>query len=757
VSRLGRLRAGAAAPLRAARAEAGLAARAAHRWLAVPGNARRGTWVALGVLVALTLFLPPLSLATRLASPGYARIRPGLDASVPARGDATAFLEVRRNDVLRTARARLVARADLPRGTGPLPDGRSAITPAYALSLMGPPPSAAQLSVLLPSGTDLAAVDPFGWDGERWRWLAPTAAGGSRVRIRLPLERFVPRVIVVTHAHGGRPDVAVALDPPPVSIPAAAAEIPRIEPRLYELADDRGRIRRRPPTSTPGGGARYGILDNREGPRLRDDLVTNLLIQPRARRNHRAEIVRLARRDELAGVILDYAGIPDDLKATFAAFAADLADRLREHDIALVVVVDMPRRTDGGWDTDGLDWSTIGDAAEGVRIRLPAAAPLDLAVLDELARWAITRVDRRRLELAIPLYGRDLVDDVVTPIAFGDALAHVLDMARSDAPERVSPGREAVVELPTIAAAEIERSPETGMWRFFYWDDNRRQHTVWLNDAAGTAPAFEIAERYRLGRVALDGASASVDPAVWRMVAAFRAGGRAEGKTSGYQLAWQLVDPDGRVVQQSIQPLGSSSFTLRAPTREGTYSLAVNLVSGDGSPAAFGRPATVAVAPPPPPSPTPTLFAIADLPTPESYQTAPPPPDEAGLSRAPVPIGGTPAAATAAYDVEVAFAAAALRAEPRTSGRLLSDLRRGDRLDVLEESEDGAWLRVLVLGTGVEGWVLAELVAEPASGAGAVEAVLPTPPAGSPAVPPSPTDGAPGRAPSPTPTPTRRP
>jgi len=743
---LARVKGAGGALWRAAQREVQAAVAAADRWLSAPGNARRAAWFALALLVALTLLLPPLSLASRIASPGYARIRPGADASVPARGDETTYLEVRRGDALRTARARLVARDRLPRGVAPLPAGRSPITPAFSLDIRGVPPFEAYLSARLPSGTDVVYVDPFGWDGERWRWLAPTFTASSRARIRLPLARFVPRVVVVTHASASTPEVGVTLDPPPVAVPAAAAELPHIEPRLYQLADDSGRIRRQPPTQAPVGARRYGVLDNRDGARLRDDLITNLLIQPRARRDHRAEIVRLARRDDLDGVVLDYAGVPDDLKAVFVAFVADLADHLRARDIALVVLVDMPRRTDSGWDTDGLDWLAIGEAAEGVRIRLPNAAPLDTALLDELARWAVTRVDRRRLELAVPVYGRDLVDGSVTPIAFGDALAHVLDMARSDAPERVSPGREATIELPTVAAAEIGRDPATGMWRFYYWDANRRQHTVWLNDAAGLSPAFEIAARYRLGRVALDGGSAAVDPQVWQMVAAYRATGQVASIASGYRLAWQLVDTGGRVVQEAIQPLDASSFTLRAPSLQGDYELTVNLIAEDGAPAAFGRPAQVAVAPPPPPSPTPTLFAIGDLPTPESYATAPPPADELRIDRAPVPIGGTLAAATLAFDAEVAFASAALREEPQTSARVLSDLRRGDRLQILDRSTTPGWHRVLVVGTGLEGWVLAELVSErdgdeaagdaPAPG-GTATAGTPTPATTRPARPPA--------------------
>jgi spore germination protein YaaH len=674
-------------------------------------------WVALAALVIAGLLLPPLSLADRIATPGYRRVRPGgTSVVVPADGDgAAASIEFPRAAILRATRVKLRVRERTGLGVDALPAGGIRVGSFYSLDFRGPVPTAGRLRAALPIREDEHAfIDPYGWDGEVWRWLPPRFASEGRVEVALPLDDFAPEWIAFVQANEGRTEVGAVLEPPPAQLPAAAAELPILEVRAYTVADAEGALGRRPFPPASRGAAIWGVVDNLEGARVRDDLVSNLLIHPDARRRHRAAIVEAAQADGLAGIVLDFHDVPDDLQAARTELSRLLAADLAAIGKGLVVTVPPPIRVDGGWDGGPLSWRALGQSGAALRLRLPADRPVANADLDSMVRWALGTVQRKQLQLAVPVHGIDVVDGQASPIGYGEALARMLDMARSDAPSRISPGEAATIELPTILAAELGREDTTGMWRFYWWDGNRRQHTVWLNDAEGLAPAFRVAARYHLGRLALDGVSSGLDPFVWRMVEGFVANNEVVAPAASYQLRWRLSDPSGTVVQEAVQPLEEPTFAFRAPPALGEYTLAVDLLTGERELAALGNAMPVRVAPAPRATPTPTPLVFTFQPTPERYETAPPPIDER-VTRTPVRIaagdrGGPDLGAGDDYDATFDASGGLLRAGPSTLDEVVADLRPGDRLALLERSTDRLWWRVRMLSTGLEGWVAADLL-----------------------------------------------
>lgn len=737
-------------------AKLGPLGRAAADWLAIPEHSQRIGMGVAAVLVVLALNLPPFSLFTRLTTLDYATLEAGRDARVPAAsGDAA--LNVSRHNVLRSTRVKLQAISDFPRGVGALPSGYESLGSRFKLDVNGTPPKEATLSVGLPATVDEQPfIDPFGWDGKEWIWLASRFVSQDRLEIYLPLSKFVPQVVVTTRATQSATKVSAVLLPPPAAPPAAMAELPVLEMAAYYLTKDDGSIAGKPFPVPSRKAELYGVISNREGNRLRTDLVANILIDPASRLRHRDAIVALVQRDKLRGVVLDYRGLDSDLQAGYADWLKRLADDLHAINAGLVVAVPMPDASGSDWSDAGYNWRNLGTKVDGLRILLPADAPLELTKLDSMIRWALKMVDRRRLQLAIPVRGRDIVDNETTPIGFGQAFGHVLDMASSDAPGRITPGQSVQLEMPQLRSAELGRDPATGMWRFYYWDANRRKHTVWLNDAAGMQPAFEMAVRYRIARLALDGVEAGLDPALWTMVKTFIAKGIAQAPTSGdYRIQWQLVDSTGQVVQETLQPLALASFDLQAPRQMGSYNLSVNLVTEGNQLAAVGQPSTVSVALPPPPTPTPSPIIIYIPDTPEAIVTAPAPLDEQRINRA--PVGFATAESTVEvglYDGMVNFAAALLRAGPSITYTAISDLRIGERF-VLEEApqEGDQWLHIRMVGTGVEGWVLAQTVTlgTPTPTPSPAPAASPVPTARRTAT-PSRSQGSPTARPAPTPT-----
>jgi hypothetical protein len=673
--------------------------------------------IGLPVLVILGLLLPPVSLVGRLRSIGFAKLEPGVDARVETEMPG-AFLDVRKRAILRPARLEIGTRESRPRDAARLPSGAAGaepitLSPYFVFDLRGPAPREGWLSVVLDiEEGDQPFVDPMAWDGERWHWLPLSFDTINRARVQIPFEQFVPQYLVITEAPDAATQVSASLFPPPAAVPAAVAQLPVLEMRAYHLSSDDGRITGRRFRVPSRNALLYGIVDNLEGSRERTDLVDNFLLQRESRLLQREALVNIVRRDGLDGIILDYRGIAADLNAIYADWLGRLNEDLDAVGAELFVALPMPRRSNEGWDGGALDWRTLGRNVDGLRIRLPNDAPLEIDTLDDMLRWALQSVERRKLQLSVPVRGRDIVEQQSQPIGYNEALGRILDMAQSDLPDRITPGSSATVELPTVRAAELGRDPATGMWRFYYWDGNRRQHTVWLNDAEGLQPAFEIARRYRMSRLALDGVEAGLDPALWEMVTRFIETGVATSEEISYELRWTLMNEEGQLIQESVQTLEEPSFEFRAPADEGAYNLAVNLVASGSRVMAMGQASALRIAPPPPASPTPTPNIIIIEPTPITYQTAPAPADESTISRAPIEANiSARQVITDSADAIVRFASAQLRDGPDAREHsVISDLKVGDGLSVVGKSPNSQWLKVVVLGTGIEGWVLAALV-----------------------------------------------
>lgn len=683
----------------------------ARAWADLPGNPRRALRWGVATLILAGLFLPPVSLLTRLMTWDYTALRPGQDVVVGSNG-APAVFTVSGRAISRASRLRLRRDAGAADRLPPLPPGRTQLSDVYRLDLAGPAPRAGALEMAVAATAgDHPFVDGYGWDGQRWRWLAPEFYGADRLRLAVPLASWVPQYIVAALATEAATQVSAVVPPPPASLPAAMAEVPILDLRAYHLASDDGRVTGKRFALPSRRASVYGVVDNLEGTRVRSDLINNLLIPPQARQRHRQALVELVRRDQLDGLVLDYRGIDVDLQPVYAGFLSRLAQDLHRLGAELVVAVPMPRPVANGWDASPYNWRDLSAAADGLRVALSNDRPLETEAMDSLVRWALGQVERNKLQLGVPALGRDVMAEEVSPISYGEALGRMLDLASADAPGRVDPGTTTTVDLPTVRQAGLARDPATNMWRFNYWDANRREHTVWLNDAAGLRPAFDIAARYRLGQVAVEGASASMDPAVWRMVSGFLANRKAEAPDTSYRLRWELLDAADQVIQQAVQPLEEARFAFRAPDDEGSYRLRVSLVGPNNRVAAIGGEATVQVAPPPPATPVPELAYIVAEPTEPPVVTAAPPRDELGAAtRQPVRVGQAAQPKAADFNAVVSFAEGPLRDKPDFTGKVVTDLRVGDRLQVVGATADGGWYQAVHAATGVEGWVRKELV-----------------------------------------------
>jgi hypothetical protein len=196
-------------------------------------SARRLSWpmiaglVVVVVLILVGLFLPPISLGTRLGLGGgdAATDVTTADATAPAQGATGELpegvtLSAGNVGVSRVAVAELAAADEtLAEAATALP--AQTVGDAYVLDYSGDAPTG-QIAVPLPADvTEVRTVDLFGWDGTAWNHVSGQidAAAAQAVAADGPLPRAI---VFVQSAPPEQPVVAVELDPA-VALPADVA------------------------------------------------------------------------------------------------------------------------------------------------------------------------------------------------------------------------------------------------------------------------------------------------------------------------------------------------------------------------------------------------------------------------------------------------------------------------------------------------------------------------------------------------------
>ena len=253
-------------------------------------------------------------------------------------------------------------------------------------------------------------------------------------------------------------------------------------------------------------------VTSRLGPRRMAALGRNA----KSRHRHVRALLRLAARHRYDGLDLDYEHMALTTKraqaaqarAGFTALVRELCARLHRARRRCIVTV-MPRTADGArvWRSKLIpgvyDYAAIARSADRIRVmaydqHAPNTRPGPVAGLewvDRVARYAVSKAPARKLELGIPLYGRDWGGRRVSMLTWRQAVGL---QRRHRSPRRWS-ARTA--------------SP------FFRYRLRGRRHTVWYSDAASTAIRYRLARRLGLGGIAF-WAPGGEDPSTWRRLRA---------------------------------------------------------------------------------------------------------------------------------------------------------------------------------------------------------------------------------------------
>ncbi len=473
-------------------------------------------------------------------------------------------------------------------------------------------PEASTLTIPIPNDAEpLATLDIYQWTGEEWQWLPHKIIPEEEV-----IETWhssLPRGIAVMQTRLRLPSVAAELGEGDTLAEARGDILARLSARGLFLQNDglSGEATIGGEIISPAQMGDYVVmptLENRVKGRIRDDLTHNILVNEELRRNHIQEIVALVVENDYAGIRIDYAGIGHSLREDFTAFITELADQLHAEEKLLTVRVETPVQiAEDRWDTGGYDWEALGRVVDG--FQLPAL-PLPQAYLpggqmEALLDYVVGVVDRYKVRLVLSAQARDRVGDQEAFLSYQEALG-LLGSQIALPPEEVNPGQTLTMEPSSLRDWGVQCLEEAHT-HWFTHQDERGEHTIFLENAESIAHKLEMARAFNLKGVVVKGLlEEGCDQRVWEPLGQY-ATALPSTIESQFAILWQVADAEGELMAEEVCPLDDPTFSWTVP-QAGEYSISYAISDDGGQTASVvgGEALLVALAPTPTPTPMPT-------------------------------------------------------------------------------------------------------------------------------------------------------
>jgi len=599
-------------------------------------------FVLIPALLLYSLWLPPVSIGTRLFHMDYPLVTPNEGGDIP--GPDGARLHVPAGAVAKRLRMRLITlgqealnslKPDRPEvlAAQSLPADVVVHWPLYHLDALGTGPSQASLSLSIPSDVGATeALDLYGWDGKDWQWLPRQLdANGQSLQAELAP---VPSLIMLASAQAGAPRICLSASADGAPLSSVNATMAGVNVRGLSL-DGEGNIIGKPPSAgelgAPKGTPLLLSISNVIEGIVRSDLVDNLLINDTALKNHVQKIAALVTLGDYAGVEIAYADIDPSLRTEFSAFIAKLAEALHSANKTLAVRVAEPALYGGSWDTGAYDWQALGQSADLLRIPAFAdpAAHVPGGTQEKLLSWATSLLDRRNIELSLTANAHDLVGQQRELIPYEDALALLApSITTTDQDKLLSPGEAVNFSLPNAGLSPVRFDENAQVYWFTCQDAGGKSHTIWLENASSVARKLQYVSRYALGGASVEGAlDKRNDPGIVEVLRTYQ--DNLAPPEPQFAYVWTVEDGAGKVISQQVAPLDKAQLNLNAPSNPGNYVVKAAL-SDDGGKTSLGAGAQLSFqVPSPTPTATPTSTATpTNTPTPTATPTNTPKPTQ---------------------------------------------------------------------------------------------------------------------------------
>ncbi|MEH7274490.1 glycosyl hydrolase family 18 protein [Neobacillus vireti] len=225
------------------------------------------------------------------------------------------------------------------------------------------------------------------------------------------------------------------------------------------------------------------MIRNFTGVDFSAELAGQVLRNPAHRRNLVLSIVNLTRQRGFGGVSIDFEFIPPPQRNDFNLFLRELKTALGElllHVNVHAKTADLPTNRIVG----AYDYAGIGNAADIVAVMTidygyPGGPPDPIAPIwwiEEVVKYALSNINPRKLQIALPLYGYDKV--------VGTSTTHAMSVlaAQNQAIRTGSP-----IEFDQRSMSPWYRHWSTGL-----------EHIVWFEDIRSFIAKYRLIDLYNL-------------------------------------------------------------------------------------------------------------------------------------------------------------------------------------------------------------------------------------------------------------------
>ncbi|MDY0018863.1 MAG: NBR1-Ig-like domain-containing protein [Anaerolineae bacterium] len=551
------------------------------------GSAFQGrNWIVfavVGVLFILFLFLPPVSLASRLgAGGGYETLNAktptlthpdGLTVSMDP--EVVERLRVKLDSVPRAEFLGEDAPKELEEAKTALPPYLSVKSPYYTIDVKGNVTGPAELSMVIPNEAEpWETLDLYAWDGTAWQWV-PSSLDRDKELLVSQMDTLPGSLVVVQTGMVQQAIVAEDDDLPPTEVNGTLTQVDLVGIKIGTL----GEVTGDPSLLPPGTASTKPLL----APSVRNwvtgrpanrGLVVDMLSIESDRKAHITNLTTLIQNGGYSGLVLDYRSLNAEDRDLYAGFVSELAAALHENNAWLAVTVDTPvQQADGTWDTLGFDWRALGAAADQLRVVMPLdpQAYTPGGVAEQLVVWGTSQVSRYKL---YPVFSTLSTDGQGT-LTIEDLLGSLGEVRISQGiTDSVTPGT--ALGLQFASQSSVETDALTSATRVNFVD-----RTCWLGTPEWLRSRLDLSARYHLGGVVLrdllDGGNL---PGMVDAVQQYTAQTAAVTTATAPQVTWRITDPSG-IVSETLSSLVEPQFVWIAPQITGTYKIAASVLGTD--------------------------------------------------------------------------------------------------------------------------------------------------------------------------------
>ena len=219
------------------------------------------------------------------------------------------------------------------------------------------------------------------------------------------------------------------------------------------------------------------------------DPATNMLNDVTKRNAHIQDKVKMIDSTNYEDNNNDYESLNSKDRQAYSNFITELAKQVHAKNKLITTALHAKTSEPGEWEgPQAQDWSALGQAVDAVKIMCydyhwetsEAGAIAPLGWTEDVIKFALTKIPKEKIELGVPFYGYDWVEERGAGVTFKDAQMLIKNYS-----------------------ATVVRDLESGEVHFQYSTGADEKHTVWYNDSESLAGRLDLVLKYDLAGIGI--------------------------------------------------------------------------------------------------------------------------------------------------------------------------------------------------------------------------------------------------------------